>query len=894
MSNSGLVQYAWDAFKEKDFPRAEQAFAGLVDLHPDSAEIVWGYAFSRVCQLGDSVESASAMDSLCELCQRALELNANNQELTDHMLEGAYYQLGSFRKLQGRIQEARAAFQCLIAKQSGSGFSMEAYNELAGLECNAQNWEEAERLLREALAAQPDHQKTIGNLKWVQENKNQIEIHLQVIGLGAGLKSENVVRKVHWDGTLEAAVQPVLAGMSLTCKSGMLVRGGDNTLPSSQGMDDMDPRKTLRELGVKHRDTIMFVEIPNTTRSHFGKSPPVLPDSPGFVLAWEQTIEACGQPSCVAVLGDNRILVSNGGRVRCLSSRTGEEFWQIVSPRLQTPVLSGQTVLLADRQSVRGLDLVTGKTRWQFEVDLPSQPVIHADQFWILTQGGELIEAELETGKLRARKSLLDPLPAGDSFRLVLSEESLVALTNNHVRGIDRTAGKIQWTVPGRFDETSPVIAEGKLLVGTFEEGLWCLSLESGRRDWIFCSNSWVRMTPTVARGRVFLGNLGFQTGCLDALTGELIWTRPNRSQSTRTWVASPVVVENLVYFLYSDGALFALDFESGTEIWSGYAWQGWETGFGSLGTLDSNGSQLIITSPKGRVGCLIRNDAANQTRQSHPLPEVSHSNSPSLPPTLPGTESASIPDWVLRPHSLPNKAKLLVDRAVCLGFAGHPVEASAIFRELRLSHPNEPMLLTGLAESYSAAGMIGDSLAVWDQLLLANSNNRNAVEGIQTHLRRHPCLVERLYGSWQAIPSPTEIPRDKQPPADDLSSDLINGQAVLCCQPKDLAVKCLRHGQAWFLWQQPEPGKLVLSLEWNYQLHQHFRLQTVFDLNAPADRSWLDRFEQSERLPVHFWTKTFQFARELQITPEQQQRLRDLRTQRRSNQTNVFQSVRG
>lgn len=77
-----------------------------------------------------------------------------------------------------------------------------------------------------------------------------------------------------------------------------------------------------------------------------------------------------------------------------------------------------------------------------------------------------------------------------------------------------------------RFDDVFHVaISGGKVFFGSSVDGrVICRDLASGKDAWSFFTNAPVRLAPTVADGKVFIGSDDGYAYCLDAASGRLVW----------------------------------------------------------------------------------------------------------------------------------------------------------------------------------------------------------------------------------------------------------------------------------------------------------------------------------------------------------------------------------
>ena len=118
---------------------------------------------------------------------------------------------------------------------------------------------------------------------------------------------------------------------------------------------------------------------------------------------------------------------------------------------------------------------------------------------------------------------------------------------------------------------SSPTVAGGRVYVGEgFHQDadchLHCLDANNGRMIWNFKTASHVESTPFVSQGKVYFGAGSDGVYCLDALEGQEIWHYPSVHVDM-----SPAVWKGKVYFGagYGEYRIYAVDANSGAEIWS-------------------------------------------------------------------------------------------------------------------------------------------------------------------------------------------------------------------------------------------------------------------------------------------------------------------------------------
>ena len=163
------------------------------------------------------------------------------------------------------------------------------------------------------------------------------------------------------------------------------------------------------------------------------------------------------------------------------------------------------------------------------------------------------------------------PAVVGSQVYIAAAQGSFFS-TGGAVYCLDANSGVGLW----RYDTSvqifsSPTVAGGRVYVGEgFHQDadchLHCLNADNGRMIWTFKTASHVESTPFVSQGKVYFGAGDDGVYCLDALEGQVIWHYPSVHVDV-----SPVVWRGKVYFGtgYGEYRIYAVDANSGAEVWS-------------------------------------------------------------------------------------------------------------------------------------------------------------------------------------------------------------------------------------------------------------------------------------------------------------------------------------
>ena len=203
-----------------------------------------------------------------------------------------------------------------------------------------------------------------------------------------------------------------------------------------------------------------------------------------------------------------------------LDVKTGEKKWSFATGGMvrSSPAVSGGKVYFASYDSmIYALDAITGEKKWAFE-----------------TKGEKHFEA----------------------------------------RGLHYMKPSAQ-TIPDFWDlyESSPVVVDGVVYVGSGDGNMYALCAESGQLVWKFQTGDVVHCSPAVVDGTVYFGSWDTFFYALDAKTGAEKWrfkTGEDAQFHNRTGIqSSPTVVDGTVYFGCRDFNFYALDASTGEKKWS-------------------------------------------------------------------------------------------------------------------------------------------------------------------------------------------------------------------------------------------------------------------------------------------------------------------------------------
>jgi len=137
---------------------------------------------------------------------------------------------------------------------------------------------------------------------------------------------------------------------------------------------------------------------------------------------------------------------------------------------------------------------------------------------------------------------------------------------------LDARTGKERWRKKGLPIESSPLIKDGIVYYGSWDNRVHALRLSDRKEIWSYDTGERVNTSPAFSKGRIFIANQAGTVYALDAKTGKLAWEASSASGplgSREFFYATPVVAYGRVFIGNSDGTMFAFGAKSGNLLWA-------------------------------------------------------------------------------------------------------------------------------------------------------------------------------------------------------------------------------------------------------------------------------------------------------------------------------------
>ncbi len=226
----------------------------------------------------------------------------------------------------------------------------------------------------------------------------------------------------------------------------------------------------------------------------------------------------------------------------------------------------------------------TMNEHWSFQTEGPifGSAMLSEDVIYIGSDDGNLYALDAVGGELAwkfATQGIVRSTPAVDNGLVYFASD------DGYLYAINAQDGQKVWSTdignfiereiredlgnspaPTGYDyvQSSPVVADGIVYVGSTDGKVYALAADTGAVKWTFETKQKIRATPTVDNGVVYIGGWDTILYALDAQTGETRWVSPMGGQVQ----SKAAVGDGLVYCASRKASVIAVDINTGAMVW--------------------------------------------------------------------------------------------------------------------------------------------------------------------------------------------------------------------------------------------------------------------------------------------------------------------------------------
>jgi outer membrane protein assembly factor BamB len=300
-------------------------------------------------------------------------------------------------------------------------------------------------------------------------------------------------------------------------------------------------------------------------------------------VRWQRALDdtVYGTP---VVSGDRVFALGYYGKLYALRRSDGQRLWTVTvsSGSNSTPAIWRDLVVVPGVDSagdfMAAYDAATGARRWRTRIGgtaFVTAPAVYGDAIYF-SAGTTIYSLSASSGRLRwktvvstAEWGTIDGPVAVSGY----GEYVVAAGNDGHVYNLAAGTGKVRWNVQagGGIHTGGPAIYSGIVYVPEGHSGdegggfdIWALQVSDGLVLWHNYAGDDVHVTPAAGQGKVLIGSIDEGLLALDSRTGALLWTTPYEGEV----LGSPVLANGVVY-AGTDENLVAHDAATGASLYT-------------------------------------------------------------------------------------------------------------------------------------------------------------------------------------------------------------------------------------------------------------------------------------------------------------------------------------
>ena len=146
-----------------------------------------------------------------------------------------------------------------------------------------------------------------------------------------------------------------------------------------------------------------------------------------------------------------------------------------------------------------------------------------------------------------------------DSSPAVAGGMVFIGLRNKRVIALDADSGAMKWEFVTEENPTtgSPLIKDGVVYIGSGDGRIYALDAQTGKERWSHETLDWVDNTPALSDDRLAVSSFDGRVTIYDTDTGK---RRFSFRGFNRLVMASPVIMEDMVYVAYRNGLVTGIN----------------------------------------------------------------------------------------------------------------------------------------------------------------------------------------------------------------------------------------------------------------------------------------------------------------------------------------------
>ena len=234
-------------------------------------------------------------------------------------------------------------------------------------------------------------------------------------------------------------------------------------------------------------------------------------------------------------------LVLRSGSLVAIALADGRTLWTHQEPSTVPPASDGTRVVVAHDRAVEALDVNTGHTLWEAELESNVVAGLTVLGGWVIAPlaSGELAALRADSGQKLWSQALAGPART----TLVAGDAVVAGLQNGTVVSIDILTGRTRWERALGGPVAGLHASDGRVYAGSQDNYFYCLDERTGGVNWRVRTGADLIGRAASDATRVYLVSLDTLLRALDRRSGVQHWKRALPARP----LAGPVLIGSLV-----------------------------------------------------------------------------------------------------------------------------------------------------------------------------------------------------------------------------------------------------------------------------------------------------------------------------------------------------------
>ncbi|MGH9331628.1 MAG: PQQ-binding-like beta-propeller repeat protein [Vicinamibacterales bacterium] len=215
------------------------------------------------------------------------------------------------------------------------------------------------------------------------------------------------------------------------------------------------------------------------------------------------------------------------------------------------------------------LDLTSGKRKWEYKVSeaglAESSPAVAGDLVIVGDMGGVLHAVGAADGRVRWTFKTENEIK---SSPVIVGDRVLIGSYDTHLYCLSLD-GKLVWKVETKAQvHATPAVRDGVAIIAGCDEILRAIRIADGRELFTMSSGSYTAASPAIAGRRAYYGTFENEVLAVDLDARKFLW-RYRHPERNFPFYASAAVADGRVFVGGRDKMVHALDASTGKAIWT-------------------------------------------------------------------------------------------------------------------------------------------------------------------------------------------------------------------------------------------------------------------------------------------------------------------------------------